>query len=155
MMAQGGEPILLDATKLGAEFLTNRFPSISKACKSYGLNWTKQPIPVTPAAHYWMGGIATDTFGRTSIPGLFAVGEVACNGSHGANRLASNSLLESIVFADRAIEVLAETLPVDFAFERFRDQPPITNIDVDLSYSASSQIVDRVELQTQMWDLVG
>lgn len=155
MMAQGGEPILLDATKLGAEFLSSRFPSISKACKSYGLNWTKQPIPVTPAAHYWMGGIATDTFGRTSIPGLFAVGEVACNGSHGANRLASNSLLESIVFADRAIDVLGEAWPVDFNFERFRDQPPITNIDVDLSYSSSSQIVDRVELQTQMWDLVG
>jgi L-aspartate oxidase len=102
-----------------------------------------------------MGGIATDTVGRTSIDGLYAVGEVACNGSHGANRLASNSLLESVVFADRAAEVIGEPWPDNFGFARFADQPPVKELTVDLSFSASDQTVDRVELQTQMWDLVG
>jgi L-aspartate oxidase len=155
MRKQGGDPVMLDATKLGKEFLETRFPSINATCRTYGLNWAKQPIPVTPAAHYWMGGIATDTVGRTSIDGLYAVGEVACNGSHGANRLASNSLLESVVFADRAAEVIGEPWPETFAFARFADQPPVKDITVDLSFSASDQTVDRVELQTQMWDLVG
>jgi L-aspartate oxidase len=155
MRKQGGDPVLLDATKLGKDFLENRFPSINATCRKYGLNWAKNAIPVTPAAHYWMGGIATDTVGRTSIDGLYAVGEVACNGSHGANRLASNSLLESVVFADRAAAVIGEPWPQDFGFARFHDQPPIKNIAVDLSYSKSDQTVDRVELQSQMWDLVG
>ncbi|MFM7030653.1 MAG: L-aspartate oxidase, partial [Micrococcales bacterium] len=155
MLAQGGEPVLLDATGLGEDFLNRRFPGISAACKTYGLNLAKQPIPVTPAAHYWMGGVATDLNGRSSIPGLFAIGEVACNGSHGANRLASNSLLESLVFADRASEALDQPWPEDFEFARFRDQLPLENLTVDLSYDASAAVVDRVELQTQMWDDVG
>lgn len=155
MRRQGGDPVLLDATKLGKDFLENRFPSINATCRKYGLNWAKQPIPVTPAAHYWMGGIATDTVGRTSIDGLFAVGEVACNGSHGANRLASNSLLESVVFADRAAMVIGQPWPQNFGFARFQDQPPLAELSVDLGYSADDQTVDRVELQTQMWDLVG
>jgi len=155
MRKQGGDPVLLDATKLGKEFLEHRFPSINATCRTYGLNWAKNAIPVTPAAHYWMGGIATDTMGRSSIDGLYAVGEVACNGSHGANRLASNSLLESVVFADRAATVIGDPWPEDFGFARFRDQPPVKEIAVDLSYSKSDQTVDRVELQTQMWDLVG
>jgi len=155
MLAQGGEPVMLDATALGSEFLANRFPSISAACRNYGLNLAKQPIPVTPAAHYWMGGIATDSFGRSSIPGLFAVGEVACNGSHGANRLASNSLLESLVFADRATEVLDQPWPSPFRFERFDAQPPMRELEVDLEYDKLAPVVDRVELQTVMWDQVG
>ena len=101
MEKQPGQPVLLDATALGAEFLSERFPSISRACAANGLDWARVPIPVTPAAHYWMGGIRTDLWGRTSVPGLFAVGEVAATGVHGANRLASNSLLESLVFASR------------------------------------------------------
>jgi L-aspartate oxidase len=155
MLAQGGEPVMLDATGLGADFLNQRFPGISAACRSYGLNLAKQPIPVTPAAHYWMGGIATDVFGRSSIPGLFAVGEVACNGSHGANRLASNSLLESLVFADRASSVLDQPWPEGFGFARFNDQPPMRELEVDLGYPSDAPVVDRVELQTQMWDNVG
>ena len=155
MLAQGGEPVMLDATGLGAEFLNQRFPSITAACRNYGLNLAKQPIPVTPAAHYWMGGVATDSYGRTSIPGLFAVGEVACNGAHGANRLASNSLLESVVFADRCTEVLDQPWPANFDFARFRDQQPMRELAVDLSYDSHAPVVDRVELQTQMWDLVG
>lgn len=155
MRKQGGDPVLLDATKLGAKFLAERFPSINATCATYGLDWSKNPIPVTPAAHYWMGGIATDPVGRTSIDGLFAVGEVACNGSHGANRLASNSLLESVVFADRAAEYVGQPWPADFGFERFVDQPPLASVEVDLHSPANAPTVDRVELQTQMWDLVG
>lgn len=159
MRKQGGQPVLLDATALGHDFLEQRFPSISKACKTYGLDWSKQPIPVTPAAHYWMGGIATDIHGRTSIEGLFAVGEVGCNGSHGANRLASNSLLESVVYADRAIEVLNQPWPKG-EFARFIEQPPLANIEIEISEPPTAQtaelkVVDRVELQTLMWDNVG
>jgi L-aspartate oxidase len=102
MAAQGGRPVLLDATALGAAFLARRFPTIHAATRAAGYDWARHPIPVTPAAHYAMGGVATDIDGRTSVPGLFAVGEVACTGVHGANRLASNSLLEGLVFAHRA-----------------------------------------------------
>jgi L-aspartate oxidase len=112
MAAQNGQPVMLDATVLakkhGTDFLTKRFPSIDAATRARGLDWNTQPIPVTPAAHYWMGGIRTDLFGRTSLPGLFAVGEVACTGVHGANRLASNSLLESLVFAWRCAHLLLD-----------------------------------------------
>ncbi len=106
MAAQNGQPVMLDATGLGASFLAQRFPTIDAACRARGLDWSRTPIPVTPAAHYWMGGVRTDIWGRTSVPGLFAVGEVACTGVHGANRLASNSLLESLVFAWRCAALL-------------------------------------------------
>jgi len=106
MAAQGGDPVLLDATALGSAFLAERFPSIDAACRRLGLDWSERPIPVTPAAHYWMGGVRTDEWGRSSLPGLFAVGEVSSTGVHGANRLASNSLLESLVFAWRAASKL-------------------------------------------------
>ncbi len=106
MAAQNGAPVLLDATALGEAFLQKRFPTIDAACRARGLEWWRTPIPVTPAAHYWMGGIRTDTDGRTSVPGLYAVGECACTGVHGANRLASNSLLESLVFAWRCAHLL-------------------------------------------------
>lgn len=160
MRAQGGQPVLLDATGLGSEFLTKRFPSISKTTRSYGLDWGKNPIPVTPAAHYWMGGVATDTWGRTSIRGLFAVGEVACTGAHGANRLASNSLLESIVFSRRAVEVLGQEWPTEAASVRWKEQGLLAEIELETeaerSAPASSlNVVDRVELQTLMWDNVG
>ncbi|HEX5857789.1 MAG TPA: L-aspartate oxidase [Microbacterium sp.] len=107
MDLQGGRPVLLDATALGAEFLARRFPTIDAAVRDRGLDWSRRPIPVTPAAHYLMGGVTTDLFGRTSLRGLYAVGEVARTGVHGANRLASNSLLEGAVFGARAGSVLA------------------------------------------------
>lgn len=156
MIEQGGQPVLLDATALGSDFLAQRFPSITKACRSYGLNWGRDPIPVTPAAHYWMGGIATDTFGRTSIPGLYAVGEVACTGAHGANRLASNSLLESIVFAHRAVEALGEPWPTDAPSVRWANAAPLAELELlEPDHTSTAQVVDRVELQTLMWDSVG
>jgi L-aspartate oxidase len=147
---------LLDATKLGAEFLAQRFPSIDAACRDWGLNWASEPIPVTPAAHYWMGGVQTDLFGRTSIPGLFAVGEAACTGVHGANRLASNSLLESLVFAWRCADLLQEGLSPS------SDVAQPRGIDGATEVSQSSEsplpqalLSDRKQLQSLMWEMVG
>jgi L-aspartate oxidase len=108
---QDGAPVLLDATGLDAAFLVGRFPGLTRATRAAGFDWTRQGVPVAPAAHYAMGGIATDTEGRTSLPGLLAVGEVACTGVHGANRLASNSLLEGLVFAVRAADALGAPRP--------------------------------------------
>ena len=105
MARQGGAPVMLDATALG-ERLRGRFPGLDAMVRAAGFDWTREPIPVTPAAHYLMGGIATDLHGRTSLPGLFAAGEVARTGVHGANRLASNSLLEGLVFGARVAAAL-------------------------------------------------
>jgi L-aspartate oxidase len=118
MAAQGGVPVVLDATALGASVLALRFPTIDAATRAAGFDWAREPIPVTPAAHYWMGGIATDATGRTSLPGLWAVGECASTGVHGANRLASNSLLEAAVFAHRAArDVLAPPVVTKARFD--------------------------------------
>lgn len=108
---QGGAPVLLDATGLDAGFLVARFPGLTRATRAAGFDWTREGVPVAPAAHYSMGGIATDAEGRSSLPGLLAVGEVACTGVHGANRLASNSLLEGLVFAVRAADAVAAPRP--------------------------------------------
>ena len=108
MAALGVEHLWLDATAIPAERLERRFPTILARCRAAGVEPTRRPIPVSPAAHYLMGGVLTDLDGRTSLPGLFAVGEAACTGVHGANRLASNSLLEGVVFAARIGRALAE-----------------------------------------------
>ena len=103
--------VFLDASGLDAAFLVGRFPGLTRATRAAGFDWTREGVPVAPAAHYSMGGVATDAEGRTSLPGLSAVGEVACTGVHGANRLASNSLLEGLVFAVRAADALGAPLP--------------------------------------------
>jgi L-aspartate oxidase len=97
-----GKPVYLTLAHLDPAFVHERFPLISSACRQAGLDLARDPIPVGPAAHYAMGGVATDIDGSTTIPGLLAAGEVACTGVHGANRLASNSLLEGLVFGARA-----------------------------------------------------
>ena len=102
MRAQDGRPVLLDATMLGAAVLAERFPTIDALVRATGVDWAVSPVPVTPAAHYAMGGALTDMDGRTTVPGLFAVGETGSTGVHGANRLASNSLLEALVVGWRA-----------------------------------------------------
>jgi len=102
MARTGADHVLLDMTALDAAWLRGRFPRIFATCLSHGIDLTRAPVPVTPAAHYVMGGVSTDTFGRTSVRGLYAAGETACTGVHGANRLASNSLLEGLVFGARA-----------------------------------------------------
>jgi L-aspartate oxidase len=97
-----GGPVYLSLAHLAPAFVHERFPTIDHACAAAGLDLTRDAIPVSPAAHYIMGGVESDLDGRTSLPGLFAAGEVACTGVHGANRLASNSLLEGLVFGARA-----------------------------------------------------
>jgi L-aspartate oxidase len=106
MIEQGREHMWLDARHLGAGFWERRFPTILASCRAHGIDPAKDLIPVAPACHYASGGVAIDLWGRTSVPGLYATGEVACSGVHGANRLASNSLLEGLVFSRRIAQVL-------------------------------------------------
>jgi L-aspartate oxidase len=107
-----GEPcVYLDVTHLNADHTRARFPTIFERCLQLGIDITKQPIPVVPAAHYQCGGVLTDLDGKTSVPSLFAAGEVACTGVHGANRLASNSLLEAMVFGHRAAQKALQSAP--------------------------------------------
>jgi L-aspartate oxidase len=108
MAATGARHLWLDATSIPPDHLERRFPTILARCRAAGIEPSRQPIPVSPAAHYLMGGVLTDLDGRTSLPSLFAVGEAACTGVHGANRLASNSLLEGVVFAARIGRALEE-----------------------------------------------
>ncbi|CAM5512761.1 L-aspartate oxidase [Streptomyces atroolivaceus] len=108
MHLQGTEHMYLDARHFGAAMWEQRFPTILAACRAHGIDPVTQPVPVAPAAHYASGGVRTDLRGRTTVPGLYACGEVACTGVHGANRLASNSLLEGLVFAERiAADIVA------------------------------------------------
>jgi L-aspartate oxidase len=106
----GSEKVWIDFRPLGQAVIERRFPTIQQVCRHFGLDVLTEPIPVAPAAHYTMGGVATDLWGKTSVPGLYAVGEVASTGVHGANRLASNSLLECLVFA-RRIALSVTTMP--------------------------------------------
>jgi len=111
LRAAGADHVYLDARHLGREFLEQRFPTIVASTRAAGVDPVTDLIPVAPAAHYASGGVRTDLHGRTSIPGLYACGEVACTGVHGANRLASNSLLEGLVFAKRIADDIARGLP--------------------------------------------
>jgi L-aspartate oxidase len=133
---------------LGGDRLAARFPTIDRVTRERGFDWSREPIPVTPAAHYLMGGIATDLDGRTSLAGLIAVGETARTGVHGANRLASNSLLEGAVFGARAAEALdSPWLPYEFA------SPQGVLIDTDSYRNASG--ITRAALQHLMWEHAG
>lgn len=148
----GEKSVFLDVTHLDADSVRESFPTIYSTCLNYGLDITSKPIPVVPAAHYTCGGIATDLQGRTGINRLFACGETACTGVHGANRLASNSLLESLVFADKAIEA-AKGIIQETAFEEAIpewDESGTVNNDEWILVSHNKQ-----ELRQIMWNYVG
>jgi L-aspartate oxidase len=132
----------LDARHLGADFWEKRFPTILATCRSHGVDPVTALIPVSPACHYASGGVATDLFGRSNIPGLYATGEVACSGVHGANRLASNSLLEGLVFSRRIATVLPGELR-DWA-EPVVDQRPTGIVGEVVRRKVQKQMTKRV-----------
>jgi L-aspartate oxidase len=155
--AAQGSAVRLDATMLAAATLASRFPTIDRVTRARGFDWSSQPIPVTPAAHYLMGGVVTDLDGRSTVPGLFAVGEVARTGVHGANRLASNSLLEGAVFGARAAAALGSAWPQPMPHSpasRTRDDAVDGEHPIDGS-DGSRDDFSRAALQRLMWDDVG
>lgn len=150
MKRHGLDYVLLDGTHLGADFLREHFPTIHARCLELGLDITREPIPVVPAAHYACGGVVTDLHGATDMPGLFAVGEAAYTGLHGANRLASNSLLECVVLGRSCADRIAQSLPVA--------PPTLPPWDESQVEDADEQVVishNWDELRLLMWNYVG
>lgn len=150
MKRSGAEHVFLDISHKDAHFTQEHFPGIYAKCMEYGIDITKQPIPVVPAAHYLCGGISTDLEGRTTIPGLWAIGECAHTGLHGANRLASNSLLEGMVFGHRA--AVAQEI------DRSKDWPDVPDWDVGEAVPSDEAVVitqNWDELRRLMWNYVG
>lgn len=151
MKRSGADCVFLDISHLSARFVMNRFPNIYETLLKYGVDMTKEPMPVVPAAHYQCGGVVTNLDGETEIAGLFAVGEVACTGLHGANRLASNSLLEALVCSHRAAE------------KALAQPPPPVQITIPPWHSGNATNADEIvvvshnweEIRRIMWDYVG
>lgn len=155
-MKSSGEPcVFLDLRHLDRGMVEERFPNLVAACRRFGIDMAGEPVPVVPAAHYMCGGVAVDLYARTTIPGLYAIGEAACTGIHGANRLASNSLLEAVFFAERAAEAVG-------------GEPRLFGARVPVTVSASGGVAesdfepsavvvehDWDEVRRVMWDYVG
>ena len=153
MKAKNLACVYLDVTTLDHDFARARFPAIHKKCLDAGVDFTRDPIPVVPAAHYFCGGLKTDRNGATSLPGLFACGEVACTGLHGANRLASNSLLEAIVFATR---VAASVTAMCEASPAYPGSPPETVAAYARASDADDTMLEiRRQVRECMWRNVG
>jgi L-aspartate oxidase len=150
----GQDSVFLDISHRPAAFVTERFPNLYEKCLSFGIDMTREPIPVVPAAHYMCGGVATDMVGRTDINRLYAVGETACTGLHGANRLASNSLLEALIYADAAAR--QAVLDLDAAAQS--TCPHIPDWDDVGTMDSDEQIMvthNWDEIRRLMWNYVG
>jgi L-aspartate oxidase len=152
MKKRGIDCVYLDISHKPAPFIREHFPNIYQQCLELGIDITQQPIPVVPAAHYTCGGVITDSYARTDIDNLYAVGEVACTGLHGANRMASNSLLECLVFAQRASVHIKKTLP---QIAPVRDITPWDESKVSDSDEEVVVAHNWSELRHFMWDYVG
>ena len=149
----GEKCVYLDVTKKDPQEIRDRFPHIYENCLKYKIDITKEKIPVVPAAHYSCGGVLTDLHGRTSIAGLYACGEVACTGVHGANRLASNSLLEAVVFAHHAAQDA-----VQYVQNQKVAIPRVPHWDDSGTFDSEEWVLishDKIEIQNLMWDYVG
>ncbi len=157
MIATDTNHVYLDMTHLNTDYVIKRFPHIYTTCRKFGIDITNEPIPVSPAAHYIMGGVRTDLWGTTTLPGLFAAGETACTGVHGANRLASNSLLEGLVFGERA--GLAAARYSRKGEEATGDLPPVPSQHGKKSsspaWSSNDISMIRGSLKKLMWEKVG
>jgi L-aspartate oxidase len=154
MKRTGSEHVLLDITNKPADFVRSRFPNIFAECLSYGFDLTTTPIPVVPAAHYMCGGVTSDLHGRSSLPGLWVLGETACTGLHGANRLASNSLLEGLVFARRAADKLGQQI----AELRSAPHPTVPEWQTGSAAASDEAVVvshNWDEIRRLMWNYVG
>jgi L-aspartate oxidase len=151
MKRSGAKCVYLDITHKTPEFIQSRFPTIYETCLKAGLDITRSPIPVVPAAHYQCGGVQTDINGETTLRGLYAIGEVACTGLHGANRLASNSLLEGVVAAHRAFEKSTRNRsePVEYTLPEWRSGK-VQDVDELVVISHNWEEIRRL-----MWDYVG
>ena len=151
MKRLGADCLYLDISHKPADFLKQHFPTIYERCLKLGIDITKEPIPVVPASHYTCGGVVTDEYGRTDIEHLYAIGETACTGLHGANRLASNSLLECLVYARSAAEHITQNLSqLDAPEIPVWDASQVTNSDENVVISHNWD-----ELRRFMWDYVG
>lgn len=153
MKRTGDDCVHLDMTHLGKAYLVERFPTIYATCREFGIDMAVQPIPVVPAAHYMCGGVVTDEHGRTSVPGLYAIGEVSCTGLHGANRLASNSLLEGLVYGHRATAAAISEVKEGVVLPSVvRDWDPGTSVPSDEMVVVSQ---NWEEIRRLMWNYVG
>jgi len=150
MKKRGLDFVYLDISHKPADFLKSHFPNIYEKCLTFGIDITKDAIPIVPAAHYTCGGLVTDLRGRTDVDNLYAIGEVSCTGLHGANRLASNSLLECLVFSEAVVKDIAASTSATIPLLPDWDESRVTHADEEVIISHNWD-----ELRRFMWDYVG
>ncbi|MGB6009836.1 MAG: L-aspartate oxidase [Desulfobacterales bacterium] len=150
----GADSVFLDISHKNSDFIKERFPNLYEKCLTFGFDMTKESLPVVPAAHYMCGGIATDMFGRTDLHRLYAIGETACTGLHGANRLASNSLIEALVYSHMAAQQAVKDIDT-FDFTSTPDPPPWDEVGTTDSDEGIMVSQNWDEIRRFMWNYVG